>query len=166
MRRCYLAGVAMILGALLPSTSSASDESTWPGLMCQWVSGGSFQRMGSTVFNNSSVSFMRVTCPLGRTSQGSLIGATTRVFDRNPTVDVGVTLNFEVGSGSQLLVVSDTRFTTQSSANVKLLNHGSLNIANTHGTYYATCDVPPSSNGQVSHISGFLLAEVGTDTTE
>jgi len=163
VKRHYLAMLGVVLGALVSTESEASDDATYPGNVCRWLSGGSYQVFSSSIMNTSTSSTMKVVCPLGRDSKSTLIGADTRVFDRNPNADVKVQLFMEVSSGSQLLFASDTRFSSSSGANVQKLTHGVLENNSIHATYFAVCDVPPAVNGQVSHINSFLLFEVGSD---
>jgi hypothetical protein len=148
------------LGLAAKDARATLVAETFPGITCHAVSGGAIGEFFGSVENISSASELNVSCPFvrdGASATGLSSGSTVQVFDRNPSVAVSCTLNFEFASGSSIFLGQNTQSTAAGffSSNLATLTYPAM----TGGDYYyASCIIPrvDPSNGH-SHVIRFKL---------
>lgn len=136
--------------ALLASADGIAAFTEYAGAQCVRVSGGIYNYQGGTVYNSSSLSTLNVICPLTRETSG-LDGAQIYVYDRHPTQSVSCNVVSENYSEAGISATFNSMAST--GTGFKLLE----NFTNlTFSTVYATCSIPPSSGGAVSHVATLI----------
>ena len=121
------------------------------------MSGGSYSNWYGTVSNGSSTSELNVICPFVHDA-GAITGGTVWTYDRNTSYSLSCSIISEYTDPTGLFyyfATADSGVGFSSSA-IKPVTFGA--IADADYTY-ATCSVPRSSAGNVSHIVGFSITE-------
>lgn len=151
-----IAKLSVIAGLSLVSMNAlAIDGKNYAGAECRQVSGGSLGFFGGTEYNASSTSELNLICPFVKDST-SVTSGTVTVYDRNPSIDVTCSIITEFNNSSG---------TFYNFANVASSGFGSAPQVLSFGAlpgneyYYATCSLPRSSSGNVSHIASFVVNE-------
>ena len=140
---------------LVTSTSFAVDDKRYPGADCRQISGGIYNFFGGTVFNSSTTSALGLMCPFVKDSAGVTSGSVT-VYDRHPSQDISCTIFSELNNASGNFFTSAAVTSSGFGSAPQVLGFGALP---NNEYYYATCTLPPSSAGNVSHLASFVVNE-------
>jgi hypothetical protein len=147
--------LAALASLALISTNALADGKSYPGVQCRQTSGGVLGFFGGTVNNLSSTTELNVICPFVKDSS-SITNGTVTVYDRHPNLNVScnIVTEFNNVNGNFFNFASVTSAGFGSAPQV--LAFGAI-PGNQY--YYATCSVPRSSNGNVSHVASFDIVE-------
>ena len=143
--------LAALALTVLASSDGLAAFKQFAGAQCVRISGGSFAYYGGTIQNLSSSSTLNVMCPLIRDSAG-LDGTQIYVYDRHPSQAVSCNVVAEAYSSGGLYSEFNTLASTGTGFQV-MENWTDLSIGT---AFYATCQVPPSSSGNVSHVATII----------
>jgi hypothetical protein len=165
-RLLAICAAALTVSSLsLLSTFAAADGKEYPGGVCVPTTGGLFNRFFGTADNTSSSTELNVFCAFVRDT-GSITSASVRVFDRHSTIDVSCTLFHEIftsGGNGQFFLTSSTKKSTGFGSALQSLSFGAVAVQGDAdgdgGYYYATCSIPRTQNGNVSHVISFDINE-------
>jgi len=141
--------------ALASTGALAADGKQYAGAQCYATSGGSLSFFGGTINNLSSTSDLNVICPFVKDST-SITNGTVTVYDRHPSLNVTCNIITEFNnSGGNFFNFASVASSGFGSA-PQVLTFGAL-PGNEY--YYATCNVPRTSSGNVSHVASFNIIE-------
>src|SRR5258708_3151954 len=149
----FIALAALVAGVLTADNDANATRSDreYVGAGCYRISAGfgTESIFAGTISNPSSTDDMTVMCPLSK-MYSHVDSAFIVVYDRNTTLNISCTLYTEYSSGSQVLNVGQTQYSTGFNSNYQILHYSPLLASGDY--YYAICTIPRVDNGQYSHV--------------
>lgn len=152
-------GITLIATIGLMGTMASADN--FGGVACYKLSSsGTFWPYFGTIGNSHSTQTLTVLCPLSFDDPNGSPAVDIEVFDRNPSSNISCTVKWEKTNGSAINTLETTDVSSGSGSSVQVLNFGNVGFTSTNDDYiYATCDIPPVSGGNVSHVAVIKVHE-------
>lgn len=160
MKRYQIVSITALLGGILLAATDASAIDTYraSGATCYKIgTAGTLSFFGGTIDNLSSTDTLTVMCPLLR-DQASMNSGSVEMFDRHTTLDVACTIFAEGATGSTVASDSASVHSDGFASDFQTRNWGAIPTFS-DDYHYATCTLPPTQSGNVSHLVRFTVNE-------